>query len=1020
MLAWVSIRLQDVTAWQEKWASESQHGYRPQHGTEDVYWSLALRIECALLQGTPLTGVSFDYSKCFDRVPVAILLRLVTELGMDSRICAPVRTMYSNLRRRFRINGSVGDEFRTTNGILQGCPLSVLFLNALVAIWCKAIDKEVPLASPSAFADDTGVTASSRKEVQQAVSITEEFAELTGQQLNQKKSVSFSTSARRVRKLRLKSSTIPITTSWKSVGAHLCTNRGRQDSNHETKVQQACKTADRIRWLPLHFEARSSLACSLVVSGALFGCSVARPSRKQLSKLRTASLNCIWGSRHRRRCAEIVFTLFAPGHRADPEHACTYNTMRMMRRMLARRDDLHDLFRQVWTCADGQPRQDTGPVACIAAAASDLNWTWPDPLNFVLDDGSTISPLQMSAGEWEHVVRDGVRRAAWRRAAARREDMHGIEDGIDREMTLALLRSSSLPPYEKSVLRSILAGSVWTQDRLSRAGMVQAATCPYCDAGAAEDHEHMWWHCPAWEGIRQLHSVAEHADVPSWPACLAKCGILPEKMSLTPVIDLTSDQFDDARDSSRADALVKPLWKLFQNSESQSRPNFGKHPLMLRQPETASTDVSICDGRVVVHTDGASRNNQHKTLRRAGVGAFWGKRNPLNVSEPLVGPNQTNNRAELVAAIRVLELDSRPLNIRTDSQYVYLGCTKRLAAWSANEWRSGRREISNRDLWQKMQLLLERRETGSVLFTKVKAHASHVDVRRGCVLAEDKFGNDQADALAVAGAAIHPVDNAARSNAVRRMLVIRSTQRMMIEIVLERASRAKSRRQQQADDQAEEAEDQDDEEGAVQRQPQLSDGQPLGRASFGADREDDRFVYILMEPAEGGELLTVIKEIYEQRVHALSETWAARVFQQCLSAIAYCHERGILHKDLKSENIMLLSRDRVASPHVVIIDFGVSELLSTTRGPQGQTHRNRGSALAGTCTTMAPEVWTGDFGPKCDVWSLGCVLFEFLSGRPPFMARNHEDGSEWLRLHRAGPDWSKLARISGLAQQICQ
>ncbi|CAE8609631.1 unnamed protein product, partial [Polarella glacialis] len=110
--------------------------------------------------------------------------------------------------------------------------------------------------------------------------------------------------------------------------------------------------------------------------------------------------------------------------------------------------------------------------------------------------------------------------------------------------------------------------------------------------------------------------------------------------------------------------------------------------------------------------------------------------------------------------------------------------------------------------------------------------------------------------------------------------------------------------------------------------------------------EDDRFVYILMEPAEGGELLTVIKEIYEQRVHALSETWAARVFQQCLSAIAYCHQRGILHKDLKSENIMLLSRDRVASPHVVIIDFGVAELLSTTRGPQGQTHRNRGSALA--------------------------------------------------------------------------
>ncbi|CAE8721896.1 unnamed protein product [Polarella glacialis] len=475
--------------------------------------------------------------------------------------------------------------------------------------------------------------------------------------------------------------------------------------------------------------------------------------------------------------------------------------MRMMHRMLARRDDLHDLFRQAWTCTNGQPRQDTGPATCIVAAASDLNWTWPDPLHFVLEDGSTISPLQMSAGEWEHVVRDGVRRAAWRRAAARREDMHGIEDGIDREMTLALLRSSSLPPYEKSVLGSILAGSVWTQDRLSRAGMVQAATCPYCDAGAAEDHEHMWWHCPAWDGIRQLHLVAEHADVPSWPVCLAKCGILPEKMSLTPVIDLTTDQLDDAKDSSSADASATPLWRLFQKSATQSRPNFGEHPLMLRQPETASTDASICDGRVVALTDGGSRNNQHKTLRRAGVGVFWGKRNPLNVSEPLVGPNQTNNRAELVAAIRVLELDSRPLKIRTDSQYVYMGCS-------------------------------------TVLFTKVKAHASHVDVRRGCVLAEDKFGNDQADALAVAGTAIHLVDNVARSHAVRRMMVIRSTQRMMIEIVLESASRAQSRRQQQTDDQADEADgDQDDEEGGLVSGPTGTVAHtPLGLGQWGSPR----------------------------------------------------------------------------------------------------------------------------------------------------------------------------------------
>ena len=65
--------------------------------------------------------------------------------------------------------------------------------------------------------------------------------------------------------------------------------------------------------------------------------------------------------------------------------------------------------------------------------------------------------------------------------------------------------------------------------------------------------------------------------------------------------------------------------------------------------------------RVVVFTDGASRDNQHRAIRRAGVGAFWAKGHSYNITEPLRGPCQTNNRAELTAIIRVLDTDSRPV-----------------------------------------------------------------------------------------------------------------------------------------------------------------------------------------------------------------------------------------------------------------------------------------------------------------------------------------------------------------------
>lgn len=176
--------------------------------------------------------------------------------------------------------------------------------------------------------------------------------------------------------------------------------------------------------------------------------------------------------------------------------------------------------------------------------------------------------------------------------------------------------------------------------------------------------------------------------------------------------------------------------------------------------------------------------------------------------------------------------------------------------------------------------------------------------------------------------------------------------------------------------------------------------------------EDYRHLYILMEPAQGGELLSVLRKIHEQEQN-LTEAWPAQVFQQCLSAMAYCHDRLVVHKDLKPENIMLLGQDYLSSPHAVVIDFGIAEVLSPAKG------RPRGRLQLGTYTTMAPEVWRANFGPKADVWSLGCVLFEMLSGSLPFLAKKLEDGMEWLRLHQAGPDWKLLGRASAEARQLC-
>ena len=117
--------------WQDSCVSDNLHGYRPRHGPEHVRWSLASRIERALIERTDLAGISLDYAKCFDRVPSNIVFRLARELGMSGDILKPLEGMFKQLRRRFAFGGVVGEQIAST---------SVILLNLFVTVWIRAIE----------------------------------------------------------------------------------------------------------------------------------------------------------------------------------------------------------------------------------------------------------------------------------------------------------------------------------------------------------------------------------------------------------------------------------------------------------------------------------------------------------------------------------------------------------------------------------------------------------------------------------------------------------------------------------------------------------------------------------------------------------------------------------------------------------------------------------------------------------------------------------------------------------------
>ena len=145
--------------------------------------------------------------------------------------------------------------------------------------------------------------------------------------------------------------------------------------------------------------------------------------------------------------------------------------------------------------------------------------------------------------------------------------------------------------------------------------------------------------------------------------------------------------------------------------------------------------------------------------------------------------------------------------------------------------------------------------------------------------------------------------------------------------------------------------------------------------------EDDRFYYIIIEKCNGGELFEKLtKRIQEGNLY--TEKFASKIFQQLMSAIAYCHSKGICHRDLKLENLLYLNEGDEENNPIKVIDFGMGEKFD---------NKNKMKMKVGSAYYMAPEVLKGKYTEKCDIWSAGVILYILLTGNPPFNGRNDKE-----------------------------
>ena len=134
-----------------------------------------------------------------------------------------------------------------------------------------------------------------------------------------------------------------------------------------------------------------------------------------------------------------------------------------------------------------------------------------------------------------------------------------------------------------------------------------------------------------------------------------------------------------------------------------------------------------------------------------------------------------------------------------------------------------------------------------------------------------------------------------------------------------------------------------------------------------------------------------LHQVLQQRNRLVPDD-ADRIARDLLSALSHAHGRGIVHRDVKPDNIM------IGGEGAVLVDFGIARAIELA----GTDRLTKSGMAVGTSRYMSPEQIMGAsmVDPRTDLYSLACVLFECLAGRPPYV---HPNELAVLELHRTAP-----------------
>ena len=185
--------------------------------------------------------------------------------------------------------------------------------------------------------------------------------------------------------------------------------------------------------------------------------------------------------------------------------------------------------------------------------------------------------------------------------------------------------------------------------------------------------------------------------------------------------------------------------------------------------------------------------------------------------------------------------------------------------------------------------------------------------------------------------------------------------------------------------------------------------------------ETKKYLYIVMEKCEGGELFDQIAELDGDHY---TEEDCCHIMHQIARGVKYMHSVGIVHRDLKPENILCVHPTKIN--RVKIADFGISKMLIDEKNNNNLIKKKQMETIVGTISYTAPEILLKKkYDYTVDYWSIGVIMFILLCGYPPFYGEDENQVTKSIlndELEYLDEDWGHVSfetknLVSGLLEK---